>query len=202
MTNPEPAPPRQTILGLGSYRESQRIGAILRKETVGGLVLIVAAAVAMTVIVLIRRPRLPRTPRSILVAAGWGLAWFAAYSLALSAAEVVLDPATAAMVVNIAPLIVALVAGLAFGEGLPARLLIGIGVAFAGVVLIAVAGFTGKFSVVGLVLALAAAAIYAACVLVQKRLLQGEDPVGVTWIGIIAGLVAATPWPPVSWTPT
>ncbi|MGO2003604.1 MULTISPECIES: Na+/H+ antiporter NhaA [Micrococcaceae] len=47
MTNPEPAPPRQTILGLGSYRESQRIGAILRKETVGGLVLIVAAAVAI-----------------------------------------------------------------------------------------------------------------------------------------------------------
>ncbi len=47
MTNPEPDPPRQTILGLGSYRESQRIGAILRKETVGGLVLIVAAAVAI-----------------------------------------------------------------------------------------------------------------------------------------------------------
>lgn len=40
-------PDHNTILGRGSYGESQRIGEILRKETVGGLVLIVAAAIAI-----------------------------------------------------------------------------------------------------------------------------------------------------------
>lgn len=40
-------PARNTILGRGSYLESLRIGEILRTETVGGLVLIVAAAVAI-----------------------------------------------------------------------------------------------------------------------------------------------------------
>lgn len=47
MTTPDPTPPRNTILGRGSYGESLRIGEILRKETIGGLVLIVAAAVAI-----------------------------------------------------------------------------------------------------------------------------------------------------------
>ncbi|MCX6498501.1 MAG: Na+/H+ antiporter NhaA [Arthrobacter sp.] len=43
-----PAPqPRPTILGRGSYAESLRIGEILRKETVGGALLVAAAAVAL-----------------------------------------------------------------------------------------------------------------------------------------------------------
>lgn len=40
-------PDRNTILGRGSYLESLRIGEILRTETIGGLVLIVAAAIAI-----------------------------------------------------------------------------------------------------------------------------------------------------------
>ncbi|WP_372696855.1 Na+/H+ antiporter NhaA [Arthrobacter sp. JSM 101049] len=47
MTTPDPKPPRSTILGRGSYGETLRIGEILRKETIGGLILIVAAAVAI-----------------------------------------------------------------------------------------------------------------------------------------------------------
>lgn len=42
-----PTPNRRTILGPGSYAEHLRIGEILRKETVGGLVLIVGAIVAI-----------------------------------------------------------------------------------------------------------------------------------------------------------
>ncbi|MBG6237659.1 NhaA family Na+:H+ antiporter [Mycetocola sp. CAN_C7] len=44
--SPESSPSR-SILGRGSYSESLRIGTILRKETVGGLLLVVAALVAV-----------------------------------------------------------------------------------------------------------------------------------------------------------
>ena len=42
-----PARPRLTIFGRGSYAESLRIGEILRKETVGGALLVTAAVIAL-----------------------------------------------------------------------------------------------------------------------------------------------------------
>lgn len=42
-----PAGARPSILGRGSYSESLRIGAILRKETVGGALLVVATVIAL-----------------------------------------------------------------------------------------------------------------------------------------------------------
>jgi NhaA family Na+:H+ antiporter len=45
--SPSPAPPRFTIFGRGSYSEALRIGEILRKETVGGALLVIAAVVAL-----------------------------------------------------------------------------------------------------------------------------------------------------------
>jgi NhaA family Na+:H+ antiporter len=44
---PPPTPARFTVFGRGSYAESLRIGEILRKETVGGALLVAAAIVAM-----------------------------------------------------------------------------------------------------------------------------------------------------------
>lgn len=40
-------PPRSSVLGRGSYREVLRIGEILRKETVGGILLVAAAVIAL-----------------------------------------------------------------------------------------------------------------------------------------------------------
>ena len=45
--SPAPTPRPKTVFGPGSYSESLRIGEILRKETVGGLVLIIGAVVAL-----------------------------------------------------------------------------------------------------------------------------------------------------------
>jgi Na+:H+ antiporter, NhaA family len=44
---PPPNPTRSTIFGRGSYAESLRIGEILRKETVGGALLVAAAIIAL-----------------------------------------------------------------------------------------------------------------------------------------------------------
>ena len=45
--SPSPTPPRFTIFGRGSYAEALRIGEILRKETVGGALLVIAAVLAL-----------------------------------------------------------------------------------------------------------------------------------------------------------
>lgn len=45
--SPSPTPPRFTIFGRGSYAEALRIGEILRKETVGGALLVIAAVIAL-----------------------------------------------------------------------------------------------------------------------------------------------------------
>jgi Na+:H+ antiporter, NhaA family len=45
--SPPPVPPRRTVFGRGSYAESLRIGEILRKETVGGALLVAAAVTAL-----------------------------------------------------------------------------------------------------------------------------------------------------------
>lgn len=44
---PPSSPPRRTVFGRGSYAESLRIGEILRKETVGGALLLAAAVFAL-----------------------------------------------------------------------------------------------------------------------------------------------------------
>ena len=77
------------------------------------------------------------------------MAWFAAYIVVLNAAELFLDSATAAMLVNLAPLLVAVASGLLLGEGLSVRLLAGVLVAFSGIVLITVGASTRDLSGLG-----------------------------------------------------
>ncbi|MFD0559055.1 drug/metabolite transporter (DMT)-like permease [Stackebrandtia endophytica] len=155
-----------------------------------------AAAGVISAWMLVRRPVLPKTTKTWLIVMMWGVAWFAVYTVALNAAEQSIDAGTAAMVVNIAPLIIAVVAGLFLGEGLPTRLILGILVALVGVGMITAAGFTGVFTISGLVLSLVAALLYAACVLLQKRHLSRGDSVTVTWLGILVGTVACLVFTP------
>ncbi|WP_433803305.1 DMT family transporter [Actinomycetospora sp. CA-084318] len=154
------------------------------------------ASVALTVVVLVRGvPALPRGRRLAAVAA-WGVAWFGAYNLALNAAETHLDAGTTALLVNLAPVLIALLAGTFLGEGFPRRLLVGLAIAFGGVVLIAVATSGGRADGVGVLLGLAAAVLYAGAAVVQKRLLAGTDALTMTWLGSLAGTAVLLPWAP------
>lgn len=126
----------------------------------------------------------------------WGLAWFGVYNLVLNAAERHLDAGTAALLVNLAPMIVAVLAGLLLGEGFPRRLIVGMLVAFAGVAVIAAATSTGTVDPVGVGLGLAAAVLYGGAATLQKRLLQYVDAATMTWIGCLAAAVACLPFLP------
>lgn len=139
--------------------------------------------------------RLPRG-RLLALVAGWGVAWFGVYNLALNAAERHVDAGTAALLVNIAPMITAVLAGLLLGEGFPRRLLGGMLVALVGVAVIAFSTSTGQFDVIGVVLALVAAVIYGSAATLQKRLLGRIDSITMTWIGCLAGTIACLPFAP------
>ncbi len=130
--------------------------------------------------------------------------WFGLYNVALNAAEQRVDAGTAAMLVNIGPLLVAVLAAVVLGEGFPRRLVLGSVVAFGGVVLIGVAtaqaaGPAGDGSggqTLGALLCVVAAVAYAVSVVAQKPLLARMPALHVTWIACTVGAVACLPAAP------
>jgi drug/metabolite transporter (DMT)-like permease len=143
-----------------------------------------------------RRP-LPRG-RALGLVIGYGVAWFAGYTAVLNLAERYLDAGTAALLVNIAPILVAVFAGLLLGEGFPRPLLVGITIAFAGVVVMS-AGGSGVGSGndrLGILLGLVTAVLYAAGVLMQKVALRRVDALTATFLGCATGAIALLPFAP------
>ena len=126
-----------------------------------------------------------------------GVAWFAVYNVALNAAEQRVDAGTAAMLVNIGPILIALFAGLLLGEGFPRWLLIGAAVAFAGAVLVGAATARQEGSdLLGSLLCVVAAVTYAVGVLAQKPALRRLPALQVTWLATVIGAVACLPFAP------
>lgn len=183
------------FVGIRAVGHDLSPGALaLGRMLVGALTL----TAILTVVRVRRRSPGPPLPRGRLLAAVviWGAAWFGVYNLALNAAERHLDAGTTALLVNVAPVVVAVLAGLLLGEGFPARLLAGMAVAFAGVVLIAAASSAGGADLSGVLLGLLAALVYAGAAVAQKRLLPRVDALTMTWTGAVAGAVALLPFLP------
>ena len=125
-----------------------------------------------------------------------GLLWFGVYNVALNAGEKRLDAGTAAMLVNVGPLLIALLAGLLLGEGFPRQLVIGSIAAFGGVVVIGTSSSEGKAETWGVILCLVAAIAYAIGVVAQKPLLSRLSALQVTWLACTIGAVACLPFAP------
>jgi drug/metabolite transporter (DMT)-like permease len=123
-----------------------------------------------------------------------GVGWFAVYNVSLNAAEQHLDAGTTAMLVNIGPILIAVLAGLLLGEGFPRWLVAGIAVAFAGVVLIGVATRSAETDMVGVVLCVVAAVTYAGGVVAQKPLLRRLPALQVTFTACAMGAICCLPW--------
>ncbi|WP_299278565.1 DMT family transporter [uncultured Georgenia sp.] len=162
-----------------------------------GVATLVMAPVALRAGVLRRVPR----GRLLGLLLAYGVLWFAGYQLALNAAEQHVDAGTAALFVNVAPLLIALGAGTLLREGLPRRLLLGAAVGLVGVTVMSlgVSGgglLTGPGAARGVALALLAAVVYATSVLLQKVILQRVDTLSATWLGFVVGTVVLLPFTP------
>ncbi len=151
-------------------------------------------------LVLIGRRWVRPTGREWALIAGFGVAWFGGYNVALNTAEQTLDAGTTAMIVNVGPILIALGAGVFLREGIPKWLGIGAGVAFLGVLFIGLST-TGLSSTqggfgdgTGVLWCLVAAVTYAAGVLMQKPALRRLPAAQVTWMGCMIGMIACLPF--------
>jgi drug/metabolite transporter (DMT)-like permease len=157
--------------------------------------LLVSTPVLGTVAI-VRREPLP-CRRDLVAIAAYGVLWLGVYSVALNAAERHVDAGTAAMIINVGPLLIAVGAGFFLREGFPRGLFGGCLVAFGGCGLIAFAAIgSGSRSGLGIVLCVVAALAYATAVIVQKPVLRRVPPFQVTWLGCAAATIACLPFGP------
>jgi drug/metabolite transporter (DMT)-like permease len=148
------------------------------------------------VFVLAQRGGLPGR-RELPLIAVIGVLWFGLYNLALNEAERRVDAGTAAMLVNVGPILIAVLAGFLLHEGFPRTLVLGCAIAFSGAIVIGLAtsersGAEGW----GAVLCLVAAAAYAGAVVAQKPILSRASGLHVTWIACTVGLLVCLPFAP------
>jgi drug/metabolite transporter (DMT)-like permease len=157
---------------------------------------LLVGSLALGVLVLIRRePLAPRRSLGGIVICG--VLWFGVYNVALNAAERHIDAGTASLLVNVGPIFIAILAGVALKEGFPRLLVLGCVVSFAGVALIAIA--TSRHGVSaswGAALCIFAAAAYACGVVAQKPALRHGSPLAITWLACVIGTVCCLPFAP------
>jgi drug/metabolite transporter (DMT)-like permease len=157
---------------------------------------LLVGSVALGVLVLVRREPLP-PQRTLAGIAVCGVLWFGVYNVALNAAERHVDAGIAALLVNVGPIFIAILAGLVLKEGFPRLLLAGCVVSFAGAALIGL-GSGGHHNNAGwgAVLCIIAALAYAGGVVAQKPVLSVASPLAVTWLACTVGTVSCLPYAP------
>ncbi|WP_262058374.1 DMT family transporter [Streptomyces sp. STR69] len=153
-----------------------------------------SGALTLGVFCLVRREGLP--PRS-----AWrgiaisGALWFGFYMVVLNWGEQQVDAGTAALVVNIGPILIALLGSRLLGDAMPPRLLAGMAVSFAGAVTVGLSmSGEGGSSVLGVLLCLLAAVAYAGGVVAQKPALSRASALQVTTFGCLIGAVLCLPF--------
>src|SRR5215467_3378003 len=125
-----------------------------------------------------------------------GFLWFGVYNVALNTAERAVDAGTAAMVVNIAPLLIMALAALFLKEHLTRGLIIGGAVAFLGVLCIGIATRSGNAPWWGVVLCVLATTASAGGVVAQKPVLARISALQVTWTCCAIGAICCLPYAP------
>jgi drug/metabolite transporter (DMT)-like permease len=159
---------------------------------------LLAGSLALGLVVLLRRPAMP--PRSawpLIVACG--VLW-SAETMTLNTAERFVDAGTAAMLVNVGPILIAILGGMFLGEGFPARLYAGCFVAFAGAAIIGVAtsgsSAASPDATLGIVLCLVAAVLYGVGVTVQKPVTASTPALTLTFFTCVIGAITCAPFAP------
>lgn len=175
------------FIGIRSAGEHYPPGALALGRLASGSIVLVALS-------LVRREGWPQRAAwpGIVVS---GLLWFGAYMVLLNWGEQQVDAGTAAMVVNVGPVLIALLSGWFLGEGFTRRVLVGIAVSFAGAVVVGLSlSGNGHASVLGVLMCVGAAVGYSIGVVAQKPALRHGSAVQVTTFGCLVGTVACLPF--------
>jgi drug/metabolite transporter (DMT)-like permease len=98
------------------------------------------------------------------------------------------------MLIQLAPILIGVLAGLLLGEGFPRQLVIGGLVAFAGTLVIGISTSTGHADLAGVLLVLLSATVYAVAMVAQKVVLRRVPALQVTWLACVIGAVVCLPF--------
>jgi drug/metabolite transporter (DMT)-like permease len=124
-----------------------------------------------------------------------GVLWFGVYNVALNEGEQRVDAGTAAMLIQVSPVLIALLAAMFLGERFTVNLGVGLALAFGGVAIIAFSSSPGGNSdVVGVLLCILSAVSYAISLILQKPLVGRLPAVHVTWLACTVGAVVCLPF--------
>ncbi|MEY9876894.1 drug/metabolite transporter (DMT)-like permease [Streptacidiphilus sp. MAP12-33] len=160
------------------------------------LLRLAVGTVLLGAMVLVRREAWPSRrdlPRIVIV----GVLWFGAYNVMLNAAEQRVDAGTASMLVNVSPILIAVIAGIVLREGLPKSLLLGMAVSFAGVLVIGFGSARhGHTDWLGAGLCFGSAVAYATATIVQKPALSRVSALQMTFLACAVGMLACLPYAP------
>jgi drug/metabolite transporter (DMT)-like permease len=156
---------------------------------------LLVAATALAVVGALRGVRLPAR-RDLPAIAGIGLAGMAAYQVFLNSGERTVPAATASLIVNVSPVVTALLAAALLGERLTRAGWAGIGIAFGGVTLIALTGEGGLRLSAGALLVLGAAIAQAAYFIASKPMLARYGSLELTTWAMVAGALMTLPLAP------
>ncbi len=130
--------------------------------------------------------------RSILVI---GVLWYAVYMVALNEGEQRVDAGTAAMLIQVSPVLIAVLAAIFLNERFTLQLALGLALAFSGVAVIGFADSPGGDSdLVGVGLCLLSAVVYSISLIVQKPLVATMSSLHVTWLACTVGAVVCLPF--------
>jgi len=153
------------------------------------------AALLLVPLMARQRPALPsrRDGAAIVVV---GLTWFGLNNFMLNAGEKLIDAGTAAMLANVAPVFVAIVAAIALREKLGRALITGLIVAFAGAIVIGWSSGHHSGGLGGAALCFFAAVPYTIAVVVQKPLLKRVSALALTWGGFVVCTLVFAPFAP------
>ncbi|QSB06870.1 DMT family transporter [Natronoglycomyces albus] len=121
-----------------------------------------------------------------------GIGWFFLYHVALNYAVHYIDAGTAAILINIGPILIIALAVFFLGESPRPNLYVGVAIAFAGVMLIGTSSDAdAQISWLGVVLCIAGACLYALGAITQKPLLKRTSALRVTvWTAVIGSITA------------
>lgn len=124
-----------------------------------------------------------------------GVLWFGVYNVALNEGEHRVDAGTAAMLIQVSPVLIAFLAAAFLDERFTLYLGIGLALAFGGVGLISLATSEGGDSdVLGVLLCLVSAVVYSISLILQKPLVARLPAIQVTWLACTVGAVVCLPF--------
>ncbi len=124
-----------------------------------------------------------------------GVLWFGVYNVALNEGERSVDAGTAAMLIQVSPVLIALLAAMFLGERFTVHLAVGLALAFGGVALISLSTSSGTNSdLVGVLLCLVSAVAYSISLILQKPLVRRLAAVHVTWLACTIGAISCLPF--------